>query len=109
MCKLFNAGDTYHCQLCNVCRRGQGLGIDFRHCLNCNACIAIGRFDKHPCVSNALQGDCPVCMESLFRSTNEIKSLSCGHPMHTRCLLRYMDKMGDSEITCPTCRKVSRR
>ena len=23
----------YHCQYCNVCRVGKGLGIDYKHCM----------------------------------------------------------------------------
>jgi zinc finger-like protein len=33
--------DVYHCPFCNVCRRGEGLGKDFFHCMQCNSVGAV--------------------------------------------------------------------
>ena len=39
----------YHCPFCNVCGRGQGLGVDFFHCMQCNACMSLSLFNTHTC------------------------------------------------------------
>ncbi|GMH94752.1 hypothetical protein TL16_g12993 [Triparma laevis f. inornata] len=44
LCNLFDGTEgkhIYHCPFCNVCRSGKGLGIDYRHCMRCNACVSI--------------------------------------------------------------------
>lgn len=107
-CKICNFYDDtpnkaiYHCPFCNVCRSGQGLGIDYRHCMRkstrgillsqyidnilmfaiivqkgCNACVSMT--DEHHCIPQSLQGNCPICHESMFQSTEPLKGLKCGH------------------------------
>ncbi|KAL7545336.1 hypothetical protein ACHAWF_008691 [Thalassiosira exigua] len=90
----------YHCPFCNVCRSGQGLGIDYRHCMRCNACVSLS--DEHHCIPQRLQGNCPICHETMFESTEPLRGLKCGHVMHLRCFSMYM--RGHS-YTCPLCKK----
>ena len=76
-CKICNLFDDshekkiYHCPFCNVCRSGVGLGVDYRHCMRCNACVstAVEREDgrDHVCIPQTLQGNCPVCAETMFQ------------------------------------------
>lgn len=77
ICRLYDddAGKAiYHCPYCNVCRLGKGLGIDFRHCMTCNACVSLSVApEAHKCIEQALQRDCPVCNEPLFTSTTHYK------------------------------------
>lgn len=76
ICRLFDDDPDhtiYHCQFCNVCRRGKGLGIDFFHCMKCNSCMHIGLFNRHKCRENCIECDCPVCHEKLFDSCQPIK------------------------------------
>jgi hypothetical protein len=73
----------YHCPFCNVCRSGQGLGIDYYHCMRCNACVSIK--DDHHCIPQRLQGNCPICHETMFESTEPLRGLKCGHVMHLSC------------------------
>lgn len=70
-----NAAHAYYtpCSLLPACRRGRGLGIDFFHCMNCNACMSLSLFNSHACREKALEGDCPVCSEYLFDSAQPIK------------------------------------
>lgn len=90
----------YHCPFCNVCRSGKGLGIDYRHCMRCNACVSLD--EEHHCIPQSLQGNCPICSESMFESTEPLRGLRCGHVMHLRCFSQYM--RGHS-YTCPLCKK----
>ena len=106
-CKICNFYDDsatkmiYHCPYCNVCRAGAGLGIDFRHCMRCNACVSITD-DDHVCIPQRLQGNCPICHEILFQSTEPLRGLKCGHVMHLSCFTSYMR---GQTYTCPLCKK----
>jgi len=102
ICKLWN-NDTeksiYHCQYCNICRIGKGLGIDYFHCEKCRACLPVQMFNKHTCIERTLDVNCPICWEVMFDSQKESKILPCGHAIHTICLQEYKrDK-------CPFCSK----
>ena len=88
----------FHCPYCNTCRMGLGLGIDFRHCMRCNACVSLSDGD-HRCIPQKL-GSCPICYESLFQSTEPLKGLACGHVMHMKCFTEY--RRGQ-HYTCPLC------
>jgi hypothetical protein len=67
ICSLYDDNpnhSVYHCPYCNVCRLGLGLGIDYRHCMRCNACVSL-EDDEHQCVPQKLQGmfiACLVCL-----------------------------------------------
>mmetsp|Transcript_23732 Transcript_23732/g.51339 ORF Transcript_23732/g.51339 Transcript_23732/m.51339 type:complete len:834 (+) Transcript_23732:114-2615(+) len=103
ICNFYDDSSTksiYHCPFCNVCRSGQGLGIDYRHCMRCNACVSMK--DEHHCIPQRLQGNCPICHETMFESTEPLRGLKCGHVMHLNCFSMYM--RGHS-YTCPLCKK----
>ena len=106
-CKICNLYDDnahkkiYHCPFCNVCRSGAGLGIDYRHCMRCNACVSLADGD-HVCIPQRLQGNCPICHESMFESTKPLRGLKCGHVMHLSCFTMYMR---GQTYTCPLCKK----
>jgi zinc finger-like protein len=89
----------YHCPFCNVCRSGRGLGQDYRHCMRCNACVSLT--DDHHCLPQRLQGNCPICHESMFESTEPLRGLQCGHVMHLACFTN----MRAHSYTCPLCKK----
>jgi hypothetical protein len=91
----------YHCPFCNVCRSGQGLGIDYRHCMRCNACVSL-KDDHHHCIPQRLQGNCPICHDTMFESTEPLRGLNCGHVMHLNCYLMYMRGYN---YTCPLCKR----
>lgn len=130
ICHLYDDGNDkriFHCPYCNCCRLGQGLGIDFRHCMvrgdssavhstfiyfrslfallldsqRCNACVSLSD-DNHQCIPQSLAGTCPICRESLFQSTEPLRGLKCGHVMHLSCFTEY--RRGHS-YTCPLCMK----
>ena len=106
-CKICNFYDDtktksiYHCPFCNVCRSGKGLGIDYRHCMRCNACVSLSD-DNHVCIPQRLQGNCPICHEPMFQSTEPLRGLKCGHVMHLSCFSKYMR---GHAYTCPLCKK----
>jgi hypothetical protein len=101
ICHLYDDGSRpiFHCPYCNTCRLGLGLGIDFRHCMRCNACVSLAD-DDHHCIPQKLQGSCPICHETLFQSTEPLRGLKCGHVMHLACFTEY--RRGNS-YTCPLC------
>lgn len=104
ICNFYDDGPNksiYHCPFCNVCRSGAGLGIDYRHCMRCNACVSLAESDHH-CIPQRLQGNCPICHETMFESTEPLRGLKCGHVMHLSCFGMYM--RGHS-YTCPLCKK----
>ncbi|KAF2592079.1 hypothetical protein F2Q70_00045072 [Brassica cretica] len=101
ICKIFDdERSIYHCPYCNLCRVGEGLGIDYFHCLKCNACLSCSLKD-HVCRENWLEVDCPICHEYIFTSRTVVKPLPCGHLMHSACFQEYTR----SGYTCPVCSK----
>ena len=85
ICNLYDSSpfkSIYHCPYCNVCRTGKGLGVDFRHCMRCNACVSTSAFDEHVCIAQNLEGNCPVCAESMKESTDPLRGVRCGHVLH---------------------------
>ncbi|KAL4584008.1 hypothetical protein LXL04_008597 [Taraxacum kok-saghyz] len=101
ICKLFDdERQIYHCPYCNLCRVGEGLGIDYFHCMNCNACMSQS-LSVHICKENCLEDNCPICHKYIFTSSSPIKALPCGHIMHSSCFMEYTC----SNYTCPTCSK----
>jgi Zinc-ribbon/CHY zinc finger/Ring finger domain len=101
ICHLYDDGSRpiFHCPYCNACRLGLGLGVDFRHCMRCNACVSLADTD-HRCIPQKLQGNCPICRETLFQSTEPLRGLKCGHVMHLSCFTEY--RRGHA-YTCPLC------
>ena len=63
VCNLFeNRQQVYHCPYCNVCRVGQNLGVDFFHCMKCNACVSTSKREHH-CKPQMLEAQCPICCQ----------------------------------------------
>ncbi|XP_047955559.1 zinc finger protein BRUTUS-like At1g74770 isoform X1 [Salvia hispanica] len=101
ICKLFDDGrQIYHCPYCNLCRVGRGLGVDYFHCMKCNACMGKGLV-VHICREKCLEDNCPICHEYIFTSNSPVKALQCGHLMHSSCFQVYTC----SHYTCPICSK----
>ena len=108
-CKVCNLFDDlqdgrhiYHCPFCNVCRKGKGLGQDFFHCMKCNSCVSLV-MGPHECLGkrSSMESECPVCKDFMFDSETPVKTLPCGHLMHTSCFETYTRHY----YTCPLCRK----
>ncbi|CAI9112382.1 OLC1v1012828C2 [Oldenlandia corymbosa var. corymbosa] len=101
ICKLFDdKRQIYHCPYCNLCRVGKGLGIDYFHCMKCNACMSKS-LSLHVCREKCFEDNCPICREDLFTSSSPVKALPCGHLMHSSCFQDYTF----SHYTCPICSK----
>ncbi|XP_042502259.1 zinc finger protein BRUTUS-like At1g74770 isoform X2 [Macadamia integrifolia] len=101
ICKLFDdEREIYHCPYCNLCRVGKGLGIDYFHCMNCNACMSKS-LTVHVCREKCFESNCPICHEYIFTSTSPVKALPCGHLMHSTCFQDYTS----THYTCPICSK----
>ncbi|KAK7388996.1 hypothetical protein VNO78_23827 [Psophocarpus tetragonolobus] len=101
ICKLFDdEREIYHCPYCNLCRVGKGLGVDYFHCMDCNACMSRSLM-KHTCREKHLEDNCPICHEYIFTSCSPVKSLPCGHVMHSTCFQEYTC----FNYTCPICSK----
>ncbi|KAL1216715.1 Zinc finger protein BRUTUS-like [Cardamine amara subsp. amara] len=101
ICKLYDdERKIYHCPYCNLCRVGKGLGIDYFHCMKCNACMSRSLVE-HICREKCLEDNCPICNEYIFTSSYPVKALPCGHLMHSTCFQEYTC----SNYTCPICSK----
>ncbi|KAL1810280.1 hypothetical protein ACET3Z_027270 [Daucus carota] len=101
ICKFFDdEREIYHCPYCNLCRLGKGLGIDYFHCMNCNACMSRS-LSVHICREKCFEDFCPICHEFIFSSSLPVKALQCGHLMHSSCFQAYTC----SYYTCPICSK----
>ncbi|KAK7265753.1 hypothetical protein RJT34_33376 [Clitoria ternatea] len=101
ICKLFDdEREIYHCPYCNLCRVGKGLGVDYFHCMNCNACMSRSLM-IHTCREKSLEDNCPICHEYIFTSCSPVKALPCGHVMHSTCFQEYTC----FNYTCPICSK----
>ncbi|KAK9278654.1 hypothetical protein L1049_028227 [Liquidambar formosana] len=101
ICKLFDDDrEIYHCPYCNICRVGKGLGIDYFHCMNCNACMSRS-LSVHICREKCFEDNCPICHEYIFTSSAPVKALPCGHLMHSACFQDYTC----TDYTCPICSK----
>ncbi|KAM3739340.1 hypothetical protein ACB098_08G017200 [Castanea mollissima] len=101
ICKFFDDERTvYHCPFCNLCRLGNGLGIDYFHCMTCNCCLGIKLVD-HKCREKGLETNCPICCDFLFTSSATVRALPCGHFMHSDCFQAYTC----SHYVCPICSK----
>lgn len=103
ICSLFDDDPEhriYHCPYCNVCRKGRGLGIDFHHCMKCNACVSVT--EAHRCIAGSTQSACPICRRYLFDSVEQLKAGRCGHVMHLLCLINHRNSRNNS---CPVCRQ----
>ncbi|XP_010416333.1 PREDICTED: uncharacterized protein LOC104702205 [Camelina sativa] len=101
ICKLYDdERKIYHCPYCNLCRVGKGLGIDYFHCMKCNACMS-RTLVEHVCREKCLEDNCPICHEYIFTSNSPVKALPCGHLMHSTCFQEYTC----SHYTCPICSK----
>jgi hypothetical protein len=91
----------YHCPFCNACRLGEGLGQDYFHCMRCDTCIST-RFRNHKCIEQSVEGQCPVCFQSLFDSQSPLRYIPCGHLMHRDCFEEYLQK---HDYRCAICRR----
>lgn len=80
----WNCRTVYHCPFCNLCRVGNGLGVDFFHCMTCNCCLGMKLVD-HKCREKGLETNCPICCDDLFTSSATVRALPCGHFMHSAC------------------------
>ncbi|KAH9719882.1 zinc finger protein BRUTUS-like [Citrus sinensis] len=101
-CRNFSMA-RYYCRICKLFddeRVGKGLGIDYFHCMNCNACMSRS-LQVHICREKSFMDNCPICHEDLFSSTNPAKALPCGHMMHSTCFQDYTC----THYTCPICSK----
>jgi zinc finger-like protein len=74
--------------------------------MRCNACIDMEEYDTHVCISQRLQGSCPICREDMFESTEPLRGMKCGHVMHLSCYNEYASRCFFGRITCPLCKQV---
>jgi RING finger and CHY zinc finger domain-containing protein 1 len=99
ICHLFDDIDKgqYHCFECGFCRIGKE---QFQHCKLCNMCINKDNIEHHKCIE-LKDSNCPICMSDLYKSTNLINQMSCGHYIHINCLIELLK----STYKCPICNK----
>lgn len=49
---------AFHCEGCGICRVGGR--ESYFHCEKCVACLPLNMRNKHKCIEESLQVDCPV-------------------------------------------------
>lgn len=102
ICKFYDdteSKEIFHCPDCGLCRLGRP--GDYIHCKRCGCCLNQKYYEKHPCIENSLQSDCPICFNYLFKSRDPVTFfMPCGHPLHYECLVQY----GKVSNLCPICR-----
>ncbi|XBW38596.1 hypothetical protein QEN19_004185 [Hanseniaspora menglaensis] len=120
-CRIFEnneENDIYHCPFCKECKLGEGLGIDYNHCFDCNCCMPLEMFHNekvsHKCIKNNLSSDCTICGVRLngdysknvrsYESKGENWKVQflipCNHAIHETCLKLYLD---NGQYKCPIC------
>lgn len=89
-----------------------GPKVEFKHCMQCNLCVRVERFDTHKCTDSKV--GCGVCLQYLVylnsvitisfmitkdisESTTQITSQECGHLVHTKC------KLANPSYQCIVC------
>ncbi len=102
-CRLLTHQEAFHCDACGVCRVGRQ--EDFQHCATCDVCMQRSSFERHQCIPGSHSGDCPICFETMSagRSPDAVVVSLCGHPMHEKCLARYIEF---DNFKCPLCSKL---
>ncbi|KAJ9549679.1 hypothetical protein OSB04_022222 [Centaurea solstitialis] len=81
---------------------GIGGQENFFHCDKCGCCYSNLLRESHPCIERAMHHDCPVCLEYLFDSINDVGLMPCGHTIHNNCLKEMQQHM---QFACPLCLK----
>ncbi|KAL2543550.1 CHY-type/CTCHY-type/RING-type Zinc finger protein [Forsythia ovata] len=90
--------EQYHCNACGICRIGGA--ANFFHCDKCACCYAMCMKSSHLCVERAMHHNCPICLEYIFDSRDDVICLLCGHTMHKMC---FEDMLAHNQYTCPLC------
>jgi len=93
---------VFHCDDCGICRIGGR--ENYFHCKTCGCCYPMGIKNSHKCVEDAMNQNCPVCLQDLFQSTTQVTILLCGHTIHQSCLIDMQrDYCGLQSLRCPIC------
>ena len=89
-----------HCKKCNTCLESK---YGLFHCDACNICVPIKSKETHKCYG---MNECVICMEKIdLTSVNS--HLNCGHILHSKCYMEYIEKCCNSLIfICPICKKT---
>lgn len=96
---------VWHCSKCGFCRIGNRR--DFYHCDECEGCYPVVLKETHKCSVKAIHNSCPICLESLFDSTNAVTILEkCGHAIHAHCLASHQRGGYNTRNKCPLCLTV---
>ncbi len=99
ICKFISDEDIFHCDKCQICRKGKS--EDYFHCDTCGQCLNILIRDEHTCLPDASKTDCPICLDSMYRTVKEVMVLRCGHRIHKECLDEYVKH----DYRCPMCKQ----
>jgi len=85
-----------HCDKCKICRVSEH---ELTHCDDCNLCFPKETYDTHEC-SKSYIGNCCICKNGTFDSSDTSVLLVCKHVMHSKCLAEYLK----TNYRCPLCR-----
>jgi hypothetical protein len=95
-----NNEKIYHCDKCKCCRNGNK--DDYFHCDKCNLCLSINCKDNHTCFKYDKDVDCPICLDKIFKTGDDIIILKCNHLLHKICYNNLI-KNADENKTIPKC------
>jgi RING finger/CHY zinc finger protein 1 len=98
-------GDMYHCEKCNCCRKGNE--CDYFHCNKCDLCLSNNCMDNHVCFKYDRKTDCPICLEKIFKSGDDIILLKCNHLLHKNCFNELIKSADERKVIpqCTLCKK----
>eukprot|EP01057_Protomagalhaensia_wolfi_P000930 Protomagalhaensia_wolfi_Nauph_80__929@NODE_1536_length_1482_cov_116_338184_g1192_i0_p1_GENE_NODE_1536_length_1482_cov_116_338184_g1192_i0NODE_1536_length_1482_cov_116_338184_g1192_i0_p1_ORF_typecomplete_len305_score3_42zfCHY/PF05495_12/9_5e18zfCHY/PF05495_12/1_8e04zfC3HC4/PF00097_25/4_7e03zfC3HC4/PF00097_25/1_8e04zfC3HC4/PF00097_25/8_9e08zfRING_UBOX/PF13445_6/6_6e03zfRING_UBOX/PF13445_6/1_7e04zfRING_UBOX/PF13445_6/1_8e04zfRING_UBOX/PF13445_6/9_2e08zfC3HC4_2/PF13923_6/1_4e04zfC3HC4_2/PF13923_6/1_ len=92
----------WHCDKCGLCRVGGQ--ENYFHCDQCDGCYPLTIQNRHKCLSGAMRGDCPICLEPMFDSRKSVTVLErCGHTLHVECFQEHRKSNYDTWNKCPLC------
>lgn len=101
ICRLYDDGESvYHCEECGVCRVGSRESTI--HCSECKSCF-YKQEKTHKCYPNALDDNCPICLQHFAYARESFTQLRCSHWLHISCLRKYVSE--NNGINCPVCIK----
>ena len=107
-CKLYDneLEHPWHCSACGFCRNGGK--ENYFHCPKCNMCLPREIKKSHKCVENMSRQGCPVCLEDMHSTMEEMIVPPCSHLIHSKCFegLQYRSDIDSSSYRCPVCREI---
>jgi hypothetical protein len=50
--------------------------------------------------------DCPICLDNIINKDKDFIITICKHSFHSSCMIKYIVKNNNNNLTCPKCRHL---